>query len=109
MTSKVLLSGFIITALFISPFFAIGQMKLDTEKYYCHYISVDNGSSCFKFNKDKTFHFKEQGDLTVGGRFAQGFYTFNQDSLLLNYATEPILVSNVERREWVEQSDSIMI
>ncbi|MBU2526257.1 MAG: hypothetical protein KKC03_06625, partial [Bacteroidetes bacterium] len=109
MTSKVLLPGFIITTLFFSPFFAIGQMKLDTEKYYCHYVSIDNGSSCFKFNKDKRFYFKEQGDLTVGGRFAQGFYTFYKDSLMLNYATEPVLVSNVERREWNEQSDSITI
>ena len=62
----------------------------------------------YTFDKNGTFEFHSGGDLG-DYIYATGIYEVDDARVLMNYTTEPILVSNVERREWVEQSDSITI
>jgi hypothetical protein len=99
----------IIAFLSLFPILSIGQVKIDTLRSYCHYASIDNGSSCYRFNQNKSFHFKEQGDLAAGGTYATGTYQIQDSLLLIEYTTEPLLISNIEKRVWDELSDSITV
>ncbi|MDT8415360.1 MAG: hypothetical protein RQ735_08265 [Flavobacteriaceae bacterium] len=91
---------------------AIAQFHIDGEYDVKQSIgmSVAEAYVNYNFNKDGTFEF-HSGSHNCNGDcvYANGTYQIQDSIIIINYATEPVLVSNVERREWVEQSDSITI
>lgn len=90
--------------------FTSAQAILDTINPYCQYISTDNGSSCFKFQKGNKFTFKDQGDMPIGGSYASGTYFVDDDYLIFKYSETKISrAAKTEISYWKNDSDSIKI
>ncbi|MDT8415361.1 MAG: hypothetical protein RQ735_08270 [Flavobacteriaceae bacterium] len=86
------------------------QVTVKIGKPYCQFVSIDNGNSCLTFNDDVNFTFIEQGDLTIGGRYASGTYIIKDGNLTLNFSqTELPLTAKTEVRKWINDKDSIKI
>ncbi len=64
----------------------------------------------YTFNKGGTFEFHQGGHECNGDcQYATGTYQIQDSLLLIKYTTEQLLISNIEKREWKEISDSITV